>query len=285
MLSPGEFVVNAKAARANKDLLVAINKGANVEPRYLAGGGAVDPRISSLFAKNNPKPVSDWSQEDQDLYKKYKKEWDEKNKKEEAASVGPITLGEIGDKATKGFKHHAAIKLTREEVKKGGNLLDSVTGAIDEQIIQVMQAASVGVSGMQDPSGLSWQYDYETLFGGRSIKPTAISARVADAAGKVDGQLQNVDGQDDAVKKALTALVDAKKDRAFWDSYMKSAAMVFAFDPTRMTATIMAASAYMRLKSDEDIRGMWDPIRAAGAGIGVTIPELPVTFEDGANGN
>ena len=176
MLSPGEFVVNAKAARANKDLLVAINKGANVEPRYLAGGGAVDPRISTLFAKNNPTPVSEWSQEDQDLYKKYKKEWDEKNKKEEAASVGPINLGDIGDKATKGFKHNPAIKLTREEVKKGGNLLDSVTGAIDEQIIQVMQAASVGVSGMQDPSGLSWQYDYETLFGGRSIKPTAISA-------------------------------------------------------------------------------------------------------------
>ena len=99
MLSPGEFVVNAKAARANKDLLVAINKGANVEPRYLAGGGAVDPRISSLFAKNNPKPVSDWSQEDQDLYKKYKKEWDEKNKKEEAASVCPINLDGIGGMA------------------------------------------------------------------------------------------------------------------------------------------------------------------------------------------
>jgi hypothetical protein len=41
MLTPGEFVVNAKSAQQNLPLLRSINSGTN----YLAGGGEVDPRI------------------------------------------------------------------------------------------------------------------------------------------------------------------------------------------------------------------------------------------------
>jgi uncharacterized protein YukE len=44
MLTPGEFVVNRKAAKQNMGLLKAINKGHNVNPQLLNKGGFVAPK-------------------------------------------------------------------------------------------------------------------------------------------------------------------------------------------------------------------------------------------------
>ena len=44
MLTPGEFVINRKAAKQHMGLLKAINNGQNVKPQHLSFGGIVQPK-------------------------------------------------------------------------------------------------------------------------------------------------------------------------------------------------------------------------------------------------
>ena len=66
MLSPGEFVVNSKDAKANYDLLVAINSGAKVTPQYLNKGTESKPVFDPQHFANDPKLIELYAQDPRD---------------------------------------------------------------------------------------------------------------------------------------------------------------------------------------------------------------------------